>query len=594
MGERGEFGYLMEWLDIGDECSSMDPFQLVDVDGSHDASLWESAAAALPTMGMIPEPHFLMEPSLSSNDSPCLTGHWGDAEDNSFRADPIKNDIEDLAKAGKKRKRGKHSANANNSALDQPTSGKLPNVLENNVNSPHTGESIHQDAHLYSSPETTKLGARYGAESDNQMDIDSASKKCNNGGGSNNNNNKGKLGGQQNGSPNPSKDSRWAEQLLNPCAVAIASNNIYRIQHLIWVLHDLASASGDANHRLAAHGLKALTAKITHSGSIFPCSEFLSADPKLFFKALLKFHEVSPWFQLIYKIVNGALLEAFEDRTSGTLHVIDIGVSHGMQWPTFIEAVAQRPSGPPSLLKLTVVSDTLGAPFSAGPPSNDFANRLNLFAKTLNLNMELNVVAQPLESLTKEVLGVKDDEALAICLQFRGHQLLQEGLDKSDGKGDQLTSLSPRDKFIQFVRSLNPLLFVLSENDVDHSSPDFLERFQKSVDHLWRFLDSTSACFKGRECEERRVVEGEAAMALVNNAAYDDASRVERNEIHAKWGKRIMEREFVSDMPSDEILEGARIMLRKHDSNWEMRLDEGCVSLCWKNNPVTFCSMWKL
>ncbi|KAH9320597.1 hypothetical protein KI387_015236 [Taxus chinensis] len=591
MGERGEYGSLFEWLDIGDECSSMDPFQLVDVEDHDQASLWETAA--LPTMGMGMEmsddPHFLMEPSLSTNGSPRLPAQWGDAED-SFKADPLKNDIEELSKAGKKRKRGKHCANANNSALDQSITGKLSNVLDNNVNSPHTGESVHQDTHLYSPPETNKLGARNGAESENQMDSDSVSKKCNN---SNNNNIKGKSGGQQNSSPNPSKESRWAEQLLNPCAVAIANNNIFRIQHLIWVLHDLASASGDANHRLAAHGLKALTAKITHAGGTLPCSEFLSADPRLFHKALLKFHEVSPWYQLIYKIVNGALLEAFEDKISETLHVIDIGVSHGMQWPTFIEAVAKRPSGPPSLLRLTVISDTLGAPFSAGPPSNDFPNRLDRFAKSLNLNMELNVIAQPLESLTKEVLGVKEDEALAICLQFRGHQLLQEGFDKSDGMDDQLTSLSPRDKFIQFARGLNPLLFVLSDNDVDHSSPDFLERFQKSVDHLWRFLDSTSACFKGRECEERRVLEGEAAMALVNNVAYGDASRVERNEGHVKWGNRVMERGFMSEMPSDEILEGARIMLRKHDSNWEMRLDEGCVSLWWKNHPVTFCSLWK-
>lgn len=37
--------------------------------------------------------------------------------------------------------------------------------------------------------------------------------------------------------------SRWAEQLLNLCAAAIANSGIARTQHLMWVLNDLASCS---------------------------------------------------------------------------------------------------------------------------------------------------------------------------------------------------------------------------------------------------------------------------------------------------------------------------------------------------------------
>eukprot|EP01018_Ginkgo_biloba_P007957 Gb_39436 [translate_table: standard] len=620
---NGGYGALLDWLDVGGESCPIDPLIPGTYSGHED--LWD---AALPGEAIMetapegnPEARFFLEPSFSSNDSAAAATQGGDAE--SFWAQPTLgcgnvgefpvvllhkclvdqiylnlqvpsiipalNDVGDSGQAAKKRKKRTGSLDGKNSTPDQSTKGRRSKALENNATSPQTGESAHHDSHYLTAE--TKLMAGSRSESEIQPDSDPAGNNSNHSSNNNSNkNNKGKFGGHQINPPAQPKESRWAEQLLNPCAVAIATNNVFRIQHLIWVLHDLASASGDANHRLASYGLKALTAKITRVEGSLPCSEFLCADPRLFHRALLKFHEVSPWYELAYTIANGALLEAFEDQSSETVHVIDIGVSHGIQWPTFIEALARRSAGPPSLLRLTVVADTLGAPFSSGPASNDYSSRLERFAKSLNLNMELKIIAQPLDSLTMETLGVKENEALAICTQFRLHQLLEEtNTDKNDGED----GLSPRDRFIKFARELNPIVFVLSDNDADHSSPDFLTRFQQSVDHLWRFLDSTSVCFRGRECEERRMVEGEAAMALVNNAVCEGACRVERNENHLKWGTRVKEGGFVSEMPSDEIMENARALLRKHDSNWEMRLEDECVSLCWKNHPISFCSVWK-
>jgi hypothetical protein len=62
-----------------------------------------------------------------------------------------------------------------------------------------------------------------------------------------------------NNSANGNKEGRWAEQLLNPCASAITYGQLSRVQHFLYVLNELNSPSGDANHRLAFHGLRALT-----------------------------------------------------------------------------------------------------------------------------------------------------------------------------------------------------------------------------------------------------------------------------------------------------------------------------------------------
>lgn len=61
-------------------------------------------------------------------------------------------------------------------------------------------------------------------------------------------------GGGKGGGGGSDRDMRWAEQLLNPCAVAVEAGNLSRVQHLFYVLGELESFSGDANHRLAAHG----------------------------------------------------------------------------------------------------------------------------------------------------------------------------------------------------------------------------------------------------------------------------------------------------------------------------------------------------
>ncbi|KAF6139788.1 hypothetical protein GIB67_012261 [Kingdonia uniflora] len=94
--------------------------------------------------------------------------------------------------------------------------------------------------------------------------------------------------------------------------------------------------------------------------------------------------------------------------------------------------------------------------------------------------------------------------------------------------------------------------------------------------------------FKGRECEFRRIVEGEAAMALVN--------RGELNEAKDKWCERIGGVGFSGEGFGEDAIDGGRALLRKYDSNWEMRVDEkdGFARLWWKGQPVSFCSLWTL
>ncbi|KAF1002252.1 protein NODULATION SIGNALING PATHWAY 1-like [Apium graveolens] len=388
---------------------------------------------------------------------------------------------------------------------------------------------------------------------------------------------------------NDSEEGRWAEQLLNPCAIAITAGNLNRVQHLLYVLHELASPTGDANHRLAVHGLQALahhlSAPHTHSGSAKSMS-FASAKPRFFKDALIYINDINPWFTIPNNIANASILQILSQQQSPqSLHIVDIGVSHGVQWPTLLDSLTRRPGGPPKLVRLTVIAPTCDSdqsiemPFAVGPPGYSSVPQLIAYAETLKVNLHINILeGHSLQSLNAQVIGSTPDETLIICAQFRVHQINHNNPDD-------------RTKFLKAMRSLEPKAMILNENDIDcscNNCGNFATGFSRRVEYLWKFLDCTSAAFKGGDCEERRMVEGETAKTLTYTG--------EMNERKEKWCERMRGAGFIGKVFGEDAIDGARVLLKKYDRHWEMRVEErdGCVGLWWKGQPVSFCSLWTI
>ncbi|KAK1416918.1 hypothetical protein QVD17_26037 [Tagetes erecta] len=392
------------------------------------------------------------------------------------------------------------------------------------------------------------------------------------------------------GNVGSNKDGRWAEQLLNPCAAAITTGNVTRVQHLLFVLQELASPTGDANYRLADHGMQALLRHLSTTNNnpaktVTPTITFATSTPSFFKRSLITFNDISPWFTVPNNIANNAILQVLSEQdydSSKTLHILDIGVSHGFQWPTLLEALSCRPGGPPPLVRLTVVPsthDNQQIPFANCPPDYDFASNILRFAKDVNVNLQINKLDNfHLQNLNTQVINSSPDETLIICAQFRLHNLNHT---KPDSRTD----------FLKLMRRMEPKGVILTDNNMDcscNNCSNFDSRFSQSLDYLWSFLDSTSVAFKGKETEERKLVEGEAAKALINTC--------EMNEKKEKWGERMTGVGFIEHTFADDVVDQARALLKKYDSHWEMRVGDkdGSVGLWWKAQPVSFCSLWKI
>ncbi|VAH51911.1 unnamed protein product [Triticum turgidum subsp. durum] len=391
-------------------------------------------------------------------------------------------------------------------------------------------------------------------------------------------------GGKKGGGAGSDRDARWAEQLLGPCAVAVEARNLSRVQHLFYVLGELAAFSGDANHRLAAYGLRALSLRLpaavgpaaasavrVPAACESPTPSFAGAEPRLFRASLIKFHEVSPWFTLPNTLANAAISQ-LASAAPRPLHLVDIGISHGVQWPTLLESLTRMAAGraPPSV-RLTVVA-TPPVPFSASPPGYDFSPHLLRYAKSIKLDLEISRAASldPAHGLC-----TTPDEALVVCLQFRlGHVTAEERTD-----------------IIRRVKDLKPHLVVLSELDVGGNGSAAGE-FTARLELLWRFLESTHAAFKGRDGEDRRLLEAEAGTAVAVAAAREAMGR-------EGWRDRMTAAGFEQVAFGGEAVESARSLLRKYDNGWEMSTAAaatgggGAVALRWKGQPVSFCSLWR-
>ncbi|GAA0139108.1 hypothetical protein LIER_00722 [Lithospermum erythrorhizon] len=343
------------------------------------------------------------------------------------------------------------------------------------------------------------------------------------------------------------------------------AGDLSRVQHFLCVLHEIASSTGDANCRLADHGLQALKYHLSSANSAPIASSgthFASTNPRFFKNALLNFNDINPWFRIPNSIANSSILQILmEQDHQVNLHILDICVSHGVQWPTLIEELSSRPGGPPPSVRLTVVNPVRDnnqsggtTPFETSPVGYSFSSQLLGFAKTKNINLQINILNNcPLQSLSPEIIKCSKGEALII------------------------------------IQSMEPKGVILSENNSDCSCincTDFGTEFSRRLDYLWRFLDSTSVAYKGRDSEERRMMEVEAAKALTNIG--------EMNERKENWCNRIRRTGFIRAVIGEDAIDGARALLRKYD-NWEMKVDEkdGCAALSWKGQPVSFCSLWR-
>ncbi|CAD6217412.1 unnamed protein product [Miscanthus lutarioriparius] len=391
------------------------------------------------------------------------------------------------------------------------------------------------------------------------------------------------------------------EQLLVHCANAIEANDATLTQQILWVLNNIAPPDGDSNQRLTAAFLCALVARASRTGA---CKAVTAAVAAAVESAALHVHrftavelasfvDLTPWHRFGYTAANAAILEAVEGFP--VVHVVELGTTHCMQIPTLIDMLASRAEGPP-ILRLTVADVAPSAP----PPALDMSYeelgaKLVNFARSRNMSMDFRVVpTAPADAFTSLVdqlrvqqLVLDGTEALVVNC----HMLLHTVPDETAGSVSLTQPVSLRTMLLKSLRTLDPNLVVVVEEDADFTAGDVVGRLSAAFNFLWIPYDAVDT-FLPKGSEQRRWYEAEIGWKVENVLAQEGVERVERQEDRGRWGQRMRSAGFHAVAFGEEAAGEVKAMLNEHAAGWGMKREDDDLVLTWKGHNVVFASAW--
>ncbi|XVE49789.1 hypothetical protein DITRI_Ditri01bG0109800 [Diplodiscus trichospermus] len=402
-----------------------------------------------------------------------------------------------------------------------------------------------------------------------------------------------------------SLDGACIEKLLLHCASALESNDVTLAQQVMWVLNNVASSLGDPNQRLTSWFLRAL---ISRASRVCPTTMNFNGG-SIFQRRLMTVTELAgyvdliPWHRFGFCISNGAIFKAVQGYAK--VHILDFSISHCMQWPTLIDALAKRPGGPPSL-RITVPCCRPPVPPLVNLSTEEVGHRLANFAKFKDVPFAFHVIEDPylpsygeilskessafqLESLlcrlTPSELDLREDEALVINCQ----NWLRYLSDERKGKTAHDSSL--RGTFLDIIRRLNPLIMVVVDEDSDLSSSSLSSRITTCFNYLWIPFDALET-FLPKDSSQRLEYESDIGHKIENVISFEGSQRIERLESGANLSQRMKNAGFFSVPFCEETIMEVKSLLDEHAGGWGMKREEDILVLTWKGHNSVFATAW--
>ncbi|XP_054791454.1 scarecrow-like protein 32 [Prosopis cineraria] len=399
-----------------------------------------------------------------------------------------------------------------------------------------------------------------------------------------------------------SLDGGCIEKLLLHCASALESNDVTLAQQVMWVLNNVASPVGDTNQRLTSWFLRAL---ISRASRVCPMN--FNGRSSTIQRRLMSVTELAgyvdliPWHRFGFCASNSAILKAIHGFQR--VHILDFSITHCMQWPTLIDALAKRPEGPPEV-KITVPSCRPSVPPLVNISIEEVGLRLGNFAKFREVLFEFNVIRRsasselsnvnndsscfPFESLLSHLnpatLNLREDEALVINCQNWLRYL-------SDERKESFQDASPRDTFINLIKSLNPRIVLLVDEDCDLSVPSLTSRITTCFNYLWIPFDALET-FLPKDSNHRVEYESDIGQKIENIISFEGVQRIERLESGAKMSQRMKNGGFFNVPFCEETVRDVKALLDEHASGWGMKREEDMLVLTWKGHNSVIATAW--
>lgn len=409
-------------------------------------------------------------------------------------------------------------------------------------------------------------------------------------------------------------------QLLVACANHVAAGSIDKANICLEQINQLASADGDTMQRIVAYFTEALAYRMLKGWpglyKAINSTRITSASEEILVKRL--FFDLCPFLRLSYLITNQAILEAMEGEKM--VHIIDLCSSEPAQWLNLLQALKTRPEGPPHL-RITGIHQQKEV-------LEQMALRLNEEAEKLDIPFQFNPIVCRLDNLDIELLRYKSGEALAISSVLQLHTLLafDDDMNKrsppsnrvlmnSQTLGDFLkkdvtntfspspdsTSSSPLSltnsktmSFLNALLTLSPKLMVVTEQESNHNGFSLMERVLEALIFYAALFDCLESTVTRSSLERQQLEKMLFGEEIKNIIACEGLERKVRHEKLEKWVPRLELAGFGRvPLSYNGMLVATRLLQNYGYDGYKIKEENGCLVICWHNQPLFSISAWK-
>ncbi|WZZ63295.1 hypothetical protein YC2023_063402 [Brassica napus] len=360
---------------------------------------------------------------------------------------------------------------------------------------------------------------------------------------------------------------------LVACAEAIQQQDLNLADALVKSVGTLAASQAGAMGKVATYFAQGLARRIYAAD----LSGGSSVGPSFEEALQMHFYESCPYLKFAHFTANQAILESV--TTARRVHVIDLGLNQGMQWPALMQALAVRPGGPPSF-RLTGV----------GPPQTESSDslqqlgwKLAQFAQAIGVEFEFKgLAAESLSDLEPEMFETRpESETLVVNSVFELHKLLNRS--------------GSVEKLLTTVKTVKPSIVTTVEQEANHNGVVFLDRFNEALHYYSSLFDSLEDSYT-LPSQDRVMSEVYLGRQIVNVVAAEGTYRVERHETLAQWKVRMGSVGFDPVPLGSSAFKQASMLLSVFAGGDGYRVEEndGCLMLGWQTRPLIATSAWKL
>ncbi|CAI9752577.1 unnamed protein product [Fraxinus pennsylvanica] len=362
--------------------------------------------------------------------------------------------------------------------------------------------------------------------------------------------------------------------LLLACAEAVSKEEYMLARRYLHLLNRVVSPLGDSMQRVAACFTEALSGRLasilTNKSSTSNPKPFNPFPPNSI--EILKIYQIlyqaCPYIKFAHFTANQAIFDAFEAEER--VHVIDLDILQGYQWPAFIQALAARPGGAP-FLRITGVGPSPEA-------VRDTGRCLTELAHSLHVPFEFHPVGEQLEDLKPHMFNRRVGDALAVNSVNRLHRV----------PGHALGNL------LALIRDQAPNIVTIVEQEASHNGPYFLGRFLEALHCYSAIFDSLDATFPLDSVQRAKVEQHIFAPEICNIVACEGPERVMRHERLEKW-RKLMEGKGFEGVPlSASAVTQSKILLGLYSCDgYRLTEDKGCLLLGWQDRAILAASAWR-